>query len=101
MNPPAPETAVQQHELLLYFTLLELSIIVLAGRVGGWAASRLRQSATVGDGRGNHHRYSARSLLIWMARSHGVRVRVSNRPYRALADPLEPGIGPADVPDRP
>ena len=41
--------AVQTQESLLFFTLLQLSIIVLAGRLGGWAAERLRQSAAVGE----------------------------------------------------
>jgi Kef-type K+ transport system membrane component KefB len=40
---------VQTHELLLYYTLLELAVIVLAGRVGGWAARRIGQSAAVGE----------------------------------------------------
>jgi Kef-type K+ transport system membrane component KefB len=49
MTATAAAVAVQKHELLLFFTLLELSIIVLAGRVGGWAARRVRQSAAVGE----------------------------------------------------
>src|SRR5580700_9617886 len=49
MTPAAPAVAVQKHELLLYFTLLELALIVLAGRVGGWAARRVGQTATVGE----------------------------------------------------
>src|SRR5580658_2998987 len=49
MSATAGAAAVQQHELLLFFTLLELSIIVLAGRVGGWAATQVRQSAAVGE----------------------------------------------------
>ena len=49
MNLAVPAAAVQQHELLLYFTLLELAVIVLAGRLGGWAARRVRQSAAVGE----------------------------------------------------
>jgi Kef-type K+ transport system membrane component KefB len=49
MTPAAPAAAVQGHELLLYFTLLELAVIVLAGRLGGWAARRIRQSAAVGE----------------------------------------------------
>jgi Kef-type K+ transport system membrane component KefB len=40
---------VQQQESLLYFTLLQLSIIVLAGRVGGWSARQIGQSAAVGE----------------------------------------------------
>lgn len=38
-----------KNELLLFFTLLELTIIVLAGRVGGAIAAHLRQSAAVGE----------------------------------------------------
>ena len=38
-----------KQEILLFFTLLELSLIVLAGRVGGSIASRLGQSAAVGE----------------------------------------------------
>ena len=49
MSPTAPAVAMQQHELLLYFTLLQLAVIVLAGRLGGWAARRVRQSAAVGE----------------------------------------------------
>jgi Kef-type K+ transport system membrane component KefB len=40
---------MQQQESLLFFTLLQLSIIVLAGRVGGWSARQIRQSAAVGE----------------------------------------------------
>jgi Kef-type K+ transport system membrane component KefB len=36
-------------ELLLFFTLLELALIVLAGRVGGTIAFRLGQSRAVGE----------------------------------------------------
>src|SRR5580700_8235759 len=46
---PAPAAAVQQHELLLFFTLMELSVIVLAARVGGELARRVRQSPAVGE----------------------------------------------------
>jgi Kef-type K+ transport system membrane component KefB len=37
------------NELLLYFTLLELTVIVLAGRIGGALAKRLGQSPAVGE----------------------------------------------------
>ena len=49
--PPNPLAAVATHtnELLLYFTLLELTVIVLAGRVGGALASRCGQSPAVGE----------------------------------------------------
>ena len=40
---------VHKNELMLFFTLLELALIVLAGRVGGALASRLGQSAAVGE----------------------------------------------------
>jgi Kef-type K+ transport system membrane component KefB len=44
-------TAVSAHknELLLYFTLLELTVIVLAGRIGCTLARRFGQSAAVGE----------------------------------------------------
>jgi Kef-type K+ transport system membrane component KefB len=44
-------TAVSAHknELLLYFTLLELTVIVLAGRIGGTLARQFGQSAAVGE----------------------------------------------------
>lgn len=40
---------VHQTELLLFFTLLQLAIIVLAGRIGGVVALRSGQSAVVGE----------------------------------------------------
>jgi Kef-type K+ transport system membrane component KefB len=36
-------------ENLLFFTLLQLAIIVLAGRLGGWLAGRCGQTAAVGE----------------------------------------------------
>jgi Kef-type K+ transport system membrane component KefB len=49
----APDAALvastHKNELLLFFTLLELSLIVLAGRVGGAIASRFGQSPAVGE----------------------------------------------------
>jgi len=39
----------QKNELLLFYTLLELTVIVLAGRLGGAAARRCGQSAAVGE----------------------------------------------------
>lgn len=49
-----PSTAVSvasthKNELLLFFTLLQLSLIVLAGRVGGAVASKFGQSPAVGE----------------------------------------------------
>ena len=41
--------AVHQTELLLYFTLLQLAIIVLAGRLGSTVAVRIGQTAAVGE----------------------------------------------------
>ncbi len=51
MNPSGTVTAVSAHknELLLFFTLLELTLIVLAGRVGGAIALRCHQSPAVGE----------------------------------------------------
>jgi Kef-type K+ transport system membrane component KefB len=50
----APTTAIaipsaQQNETLLFFTLLELAVIVAAGRVGGALARRAAQSPVVGE----------------------------------------------------
>jgi Kef-type K+ transport system membrane component KefB len=42
-------TGVHQTELLLYFTLLQLAIIVLAGRLGSTLALRVGQTAAVGE----------------------------------------------------
>ena len=41
--------AVHQTELLLYFTLLQLAIIVIAGRLGSTLAVRIGQAAAVGE----------------------------------------------------
>jgi Kef-type K+ transport system membrane component KefB len=40
---------VHQHETVLFFILLQLAIIVIAGRVGGALARRLGQTAAVGE----------------------------------------------------
>lgn len=45
----AAQVAVHRTETLLYFTLLQLLIIVLAGRLGSALALRLGQSAAVGE----------------------------------------------------
>jgi Kef-type K+ transport system membrane component KefB len=42
-------TSVHQAETLLFFTLLQLTIIILAARVGGMVAKRLGQAAVVGE----------------------------------------------------
>ncbi|MGV0953814.1 MAG: cation:proton antiporter [Fluviibacter sp.] len=41
--------SVHQAELLLFFTLLQLAIIVLVGRIGGSIALKIGQSAVVGE----------------------------------------------------
>jgi len=41
--------APHKHELLLFYTLLQLTVIVLAGRIGGALARRYGQSAAVGE----------------------------------------------------
>ena len=41
--------SVHKAELLLFFTLVQLTLIVLAGRVGGALATRWGQSAAVGE----------------------------------------------------
>jgi Kef-type K+ transport system membrane component KefB len=48
MTPPSL-TGPQKTELLLFYTLLELAVIVLAARVGGAIARRCGQSAAVGE----------------------------------------------------
>ncbi|MFZ0790818.1 MAG: cation:proton antiporter [Chromatiaceae bacterium] len=49
MTPAPPTLAIQQTEALLFFTLLQLTVIVLAGRLGGALAHRVRQSPAVGE----------------------------------------------------
>ena len=45
----AVHIATHQTESLLFFTLLQLTVIVLAARVGGEIALRIGQSAAVGE----------------------------------------------------
>jgi len=47
--PPAHALAVHQTEALLFFTLLQLTVIVLAARLGGDLAQRIGQSPAVGE----------------------------------------------------
>jgi Kef-type K+ transport system membrane component KefB len=47
--PPAHALAVHQTEALLFFTLLQLTLIVLAARLGGELALRVGQSPAVGE----------------------------------------------------
>ncbi len=51
MNTTGAVSAVSAHrnELMLFFTLLELSLIVLAGRIGGALALRMGQAPAVGE----------------------------------------------------
>jgi Kef-type K+ transport system membrane component KefB len=51
LNTPslAAATGAHKNELILFYTLLELTIIVIAGRVGGALARRIGQSAAVGE----------------------------------------------------
>jgi len=51
LNTPslAAATGAQKNELILFYTLLELTIIVIAGRTGGALARRIGQSAAVGE----------------------------------------------------
>ena len=49
INPGAAAAGTHKPELLLFYTLLELAIIVLAGRLGGALAKRFGQSAAVGE----------------------------------------------------
>lgn len=48
-GPASDGTAVHAAELQLYFVLLQLVVIVMAGRVGAWIARRTGQSAAVGE----------------------------------------------------
>jgi len=47
--PPAHAHAVHQTEALLFFTLLQLTLIVLGARLGGELAPRIGQSPAVGE----------------------------------------------------
>jgi len=49
MTGSAAAVAVHQTELLLFFTLLQLTVIILAARLGGGIAQRLGQSPAVGE----------------------------------------------------
>lgn len=49
MTAPAAASGVHATEHLLFFTLLQLSIIVLAARAGGGLARRVGQSVAVGE----------------------------------------------------
>ena len=49
MTPPVHALAVHQTEALLFFTLLQLTVIILAGRLGGELAHRVGQSPAVGE----------------------------------------------------
>lgn len=49
MTAPAHAATVYQTESLLFFTLLQLTVIVLAGRLGGEVAHRVGQSPAVGE----------------------------------------------------
>jgi len=42
-------TGTHKNELMLFYALLELTLIVLAGRLGEWLAKRCGQSAVVGE----------------------------------------------------
>lgn len=49
MSTTAHTLAVHQTEALLFFTLLQLTVIVLAARIGGEVAQRIGQSPAVGE----------------------------------------------------
>src|SRR5258707_919169 len=46
---PAAVTGTHKNELMLFFTLLELTLIIVAGRIGGALAKRGGQSTSVGE----------------------------------------------------
>ena len=45
----AGQVSVHKAEAVLFFALLQLSVIVLAGRIGSIAARRVGQSSAVGE----------------------------------------------------
>jgi Kef-type K+ transport system membrane component KefB len=49
LGAAAAAAGTQKNELLLFYTLLELAVIVLAGRCGGILAKRCGQAAAVGE----------------------------------------------------
>jgi Kef-type K+ transport system membrane component KefB len=49
MAAAAPAVGVHESEMLLFVTLLELAVIVIAGRMGAALAKRVGQSAVVGE----------------------------------------------------
>lgn len=49
MSQLTPQIGAHQTEALLFFTLLQLTVIVIAARVGGEIAVRIGQSAAVGE----------------------------------------------------
>jgi Kef-type K+ transport system membrane component KefB len=49
VSGPASIAGAHKSEILLFFTLLELMLIVLAGRIGAALASRFGQAAAVGE----------------------------------------------------
>jgi len=49
MTAPAHAVAIHQTEALLFFTLLQLTVIILAARLGGEVAHRIGQSPAVGE----------------------------------------------------
>src|SRR5580698_906611 len=51
MNPAthAVQITAHQNEAVLFLILLQLAVIVLAARVGGWLAQRVGQSPSVGE----------------------------------------------------
>ena len=49
MTASAHALAVHQTEALLFFTLLQLTVIIMAARLGGEVAHRIGQSPVVGE----------------------------------------------------
>ena len=98
MNPEAQLSSVAAYkiEVLLFFTLLQLAVIVLAGRLGGEMAVRVGQSAAVGE------------IIVgvmlgpsvgWCSRTCSTTCFARRR--RSRGDPIADRAHPADVADRP
>ena len=96
MNAPAL-AGPHKTELLLFYTLLELAVIILAGRAGGAIARRCGQSSAVGEIIVGI--LLGPSLFGWVA-PRSVRSGVPLRAARAAANPVRPRPHPAALSNR-